>query len=85
MTMIRHHKMFEVLIRENTRDRIEDDMGELQGYGEPYPVENVVKIVAPSESIAQAWVMDRGGPSAKREIIRCTAHDLDGCIIHFSY
>lgn len=60
MSGIRNHRLYFVTCTRLERDRIEDALGELVGYapahrGHP----NVIKVIAPSEDVARAWVAGR--------------------------
>jgi hypothetical protein len=56
--MIRDHKIFILRVEKDTRDRVEDDFGELKSYTEPYRKTETQVVIASSTTIAAAYIRD---------------------------
>jgi len=60
MAGLRDHRIFSIDYTMMIKDRIEDGIGELTGYGPPYRSEvRTVRLVAPNKTVAVAYVTAR--------------------------
>lgn len=77
MSGIRNHGIFTIRVEYDHQERIEDEYGELRGYSE---VARIKRVIAPSEAVARAWVMNALEPY-NPEITSVTCDKIDVCLL----
>jgi hypothetical protein len=77
---LRDYGCFEIEYTVETRDRQEDNMGDLTGYGKPYRTTEEMRIIAPTEGMAIAY-MESMNQSNDPVVIGVKKLKIDGVVL----